>query len=77
MSLNESLEREKILNKKALIRLSLGAAAAGGFVWAIIEQGLRQKYTDQYKLTADDKYKADSDVASLCSILGITIGSAR
>ncbi|HON10943.1 MAG TPA: PEGA domain-containing protein [Chitinispirillaceae bacterium] len=76
VSLNESLEREKILNKKALIRLSLGAAAAGGFVWAIIEQGLRQKYTDRYKLTADNKYKTDSDIASRCSILGITIGSA-
>jgi hypothetical protein len=39
VTISKTLEKRKVLDGKAKLRLLLGAGAAGGYVWAIIKQG--------------------------------------
>lgn len=72
----DTLVREKILSNKAVLRLALGAGAVAGFVWAIIEQGEYQKFTDRHSTDpADRNAVSKSQSAGLYRNLGIIGGS--
>jgi hypothetical protein len=62
VTLNKTLEKKKVLDKKAWLRLAFGAGAIGGFGWALSEHGM-------YKI---DPNRSGADVKR---ILGITLGS--
>ncbi len=74
VTLSDTLKRESVWNKKALIRLSLGAGAAAGLIFAIVEHGMHKKYLEQYKLTGGKEYLKSSDKAALFSLSGAAGG---
>lgn len=59
---------EPLLNKKAWIRLGLGAGAIGSFVWALVEHG----NVSEFRYENNNEKAA---TASLFRALGITAGS--
>lgn len=77
VSLSKTLEQEKRFDKKDFWRLMLGAGTAGGYVWAIVQQGNHTKFDEQYKsnelLNSSAKGKADGALAQ--TIIGTIVGS--
>ncbi len=84
VELSNTLEKTTPFNKKALLRAFLGAGAAAGFVWAVIEQGYYKEYeTDAYYYNETatfnekkaKKYDKKADSAGLRRTIGIIVGS--
>jgi hypothetical protein len=78
--ITKKLEQNKLLDNKALLRLGLGAGAALGFVWAIVEQGkhtqLDQKIVDKPLVLKDlEDWRKQSKSAATKRVLGIVGGS--
>jgi hypothetical protein len=61
VDLTKTLQKKNILDTKALARLVLGAGAAGGFVWAVIQNG--------------EFHKTGSSSAQVQRAIGVTVGS--
>lgn len=80
VELANTLAKKSPFDRKAVIRLILGAGAIGGFVWAIIEQGNHKKNEAFAETTNDpdekDKYNDDAKSAAVKCVLGTIIGSA-
>jgi hypothetical protein len=55
VTISKALEKRKVLDGKAKLRLLLGAGTAGGFVWAIIKQGDYKSWDT--KIDEIDNYK--------------------
>jgi len=78
-TLSHKLERKTPFTKKALLRLALGAGAAAGFVFAVIEQGKYKEYLKkaEYEPAAEhNSYMEKSDDAAVLRTLGIVVGAA-
>ena len=84
VTLNKTLEVNNPFDKKALVRLGLGAGAIASFVWAIVEQGNYGKFNErikmdlEYNFLTDDDRSADKDERSKAAVkrtLGIIFGS--
>ncbi len=84
VELSNTLVKTSKFDKKALVRILLGAGAIGGYVWAIIEQGIHKEneaYVDDLeaqqstdsKLIKKHKDKAKS--AGIQRTVGIIVGS--
>jgi hypothetical protein len=58
-SLAEKLEKKNTLDRKAMVRLALGAGAAAGFVWAIVEQSKHMEYQTELENNIKDKKTMD------------------
>ncbi|NLG15800.1 MAG: PEGA domain-containing protein [Fibrobacter sp.] len=74
VTFSDTLKKETVWNKKALIRISLGAGAAAGLIFAIVEHGLHKKYLEQYRLTGGKEYHQSSDKSALLSLFGAAGG---
>lgn len=84
VELENTLVKTSKFDKKAIVRLVLGAGAIGCFVWAIIEQGVHkenQAYADDLKIqqsTDVDKiqeYEDEAEAAAVKRTIGIIGGS--
>ena len=80
VELTNTLAKKSPFDRKAVIRLILGAGAIGGFVWAVIEQGNHKEnetLADTPGITSDekDKYNDDAKSAGIKRTVGIIIGS--
>ncbi|HEX2957448.1 MAG TPA: PEGA domain-containing protein [Chitinispirillaceae bacterium] len=91
VTISKTLEKRKVLDGKAKLRLLLGAGTAGGFVWAIIKQGdykswdtkLEELNNNNYKVTKysaegqkkSDKWEKEKSKAGAMRTLGIIGGS--
>ena len=75
VSLEKTLEKRNPFDKKALLRLALGATTIGGFVWAIVEQGNYKKYTSELGLEYNQETKELADAAAAKRVVGIVIGA--
>jgi len=74
VDLNKTLVKKNPFDKKALVRLGLGAGAVGGFVWALIQQG-NYRY-EKEKLKNNPFRSTDNrDSAAAQRTLGIVLGS--
>ncbi len=88
VTISKTLEKRKVLDGKAKLRLLLGAGAAGGYVWAIIKQGdykswdtkLNEisnysKLTPTERIKKTDKWNNERSKAGVMRTLGIIGGS--
>lgn len=84
VELSNTLVKISKFDKKAIVRLLLGAGAIGGYVWAIIEQGNHKEYdTDVDYLKSQPspdqiqikKYEDKAKSAGIKRTVGIIIGS--
>jgi hypothetical protein len=84
VTISKTLEKRKILDGKAKLRLLLGAGTVGGFVWAIIKQGNYKVYDNklselEYNLRDYNKISKHLDEertkAAVMRTLGIIGGS--
>lgn len=75
-SLTKTLEKQKKFNKKATLRLILGAGCAAGFVFAIIENGNYEKYQEKLLVinNSSSKLRKKRNNSNLFRILGISGG---
>ena len=71
----EEVVKKKIWDKKALLRVALGAGTAAGYIFSIVEYGMFKKYNEQYETVKLDSLKKSADDSKLWSILGIVGGS--
>lgn len=79
VNISRELERKNPFDMKALVRLGLGAGAAVGFVWAIVEQGnYRENLTkaDMPTNAAErDALEAKANTAATKRTVGIVVGA--
>lgn len=79
VNLNKTLEKEKLLNNKALLRIVLGAGSIGAFTWAVIEQGKYKTFSERSENAVQDHqhdYEKKSDQAKKRRTIAIAVGSA-
>jgi hypothetical protein len=79
-TVSASLEPHNALNRKAMIRLGCGAAALGGFIWALVEQnnvGMYNAYLDQptSSIEQQKEWEDNRKAASVRRTLGVILGS--
>ncbi len=84
VELTNTLVKTSRFDKKAIVRLLLGAGAIGGFVWAIVEQGRHKEFEtkvnheksqpspDQKQI---DKFEDKAKSAGIQRTVGIIVGS--
>ncbi|MFP4013047.1 MAG: PEGA domain-containing protein [Chitinispirillaceae bacterium] len=79
-TVSASLTRTKLLNRKNCVRLLLGAVAAAGFTWALVEQNTCSRYSAKASFLNEthpaqaNKYSKSAQDASLRRTLGIIAG---
>ncbi len=80
VTLSPTLDKDNPFNRKALIRLGLGAGTAAGFVWAIVEQGKHKELEERIAAPASGgpdvrEWEDQSRNAAIKRTLGIVIGA--
>ena len=75
VELTNTLVKKSPFDRKAVIRLILGAGAIGGFVWAIVEQGNHEENETLYENFSDEKHNDKAKSAGIKRTVGIIIGS--
>ena len=77
VSLSETLEKQAGFTNKDLLRLILGAGTAGGYVWAIVQNGTygRNKNSSDNSDYDFEKNKKTRDGALIQTVLGAVTGS--
>jgi hypothetical protein len=81
VSLSKTLEREAAFTQKDFWRLALGAGTAGGYIWAIVQNGRYNRSNENEQVNKEYGYdvsqgnKEVQSSAMLQTVLGIVTGS--
>jgi hypothetical protein len=78
VKLDKELIKNNLMNKKAILRIALGALAIGGLAWAVVDQGQYKHYS--LKASEDNlselrsQYQTKADQARLRRTIAVSAG---
>jgi hypothetical protein len=80
VKIDKELKKNNLMNKKAILRLSLGACAIGGLIWAVVDQGQYKQYSlkasGSPSSELQNEYQTKADNARLRRTIAVSTGVA-